>query len=173
MSNKDVVEGFFNALSRLDYTGMNSLYAPHIIYSDPLFGILEGSDVMDRWTMTCKNAKDATLHFYNITELDHEYLTCEWDIKYYSGSQATTINQHVKSYMRVANGKIIEHSDAYKLSQWIGKAFGLKGKLLGWTGYFQRKVKQLYAKRLHNFTNAQKVLSTEKKRVHVYDRADQ
>jgi hypothetical protein len=44
--------------------------------------------------------------------------------------------------MRIIDGKITEHSDAFRLSTWIGQALGWKGVLLGWTGLVKKRVQR-------------------------------
>jgi hypothetical protein len=57
--------------------------------------------------------------------------------------------------MRIKEGKIIEHSDAFKLSKWAAQALGLKGQLLGWTGFMKRKIQQNARKNLVAFMEKQ------------------
>ena len=49
------------------------------------------------------------------------------------------------------DGKIIEHSDAFRLSTWIGQALGWKGVLFGWTGFMKRAVQKNARKSLMKF----------------------
>jgi hypothetical protein len=42
--------------------------------------------------------------------------------------------------MKFADGKIIEHSDAFSLHKWSAQALGFSGWLLGWNKQFQRKI---------------------------------
>jgi hypothetical protein len=53
--------------------------------------------------------------------------------------------------MRIINGLISEHSDAFSMPAWCRQAFGMQGYLLGWSGYFQRQVKLKAGKQLLNF----------------------
>ena len=55
--------------------------------------------------------------------------------------------------MRFKDGLICEHSDAFPIYRWSRQAFGLTGLLLGWSGYFHKKL-QLKAKmNLQKFMN--------------------
>jgi hypothetical protein len=53
--------------------------------------------------------------------------------------------------MKLKDGKIIEHSDAFRLSIWIGQALGWKGKIFGWMGWMKRKVQKGARKNLIGF----------------------
>jgi hypothetical protein len=37
---------------------------------------------------------------------------------------------------------IIKHTDDFDIWNWSKQAFGFTGQLLGWTGFFQKKIQQ-------------------------------
>jgi hypothetical protein len=94
------------------------------------------------WEMLCKNAKDFSLTFSNIQSLDEEYTTCNWVATYTFSKTGNKVVNNIKAFMKLKDGKIIEHSDAFRLSTWIGQALGWKGKLFGWMGWMKRKVQK-------------------------------
>lgn len=70
----------------------------------------------------------------------------------YAASGIATI-EDTKAHMRFKDGLICEHSDAFPIYRWSRQAFGLTGLLLGWSGYFHKKL-QLKAKmNLQKFMN--------------------
>jgi ketosteroid isomerase-like protein len=140
MNNSQVVEKFYAAFQELDYEIMNECYSEDIIFSDPVFLTLKGDYVRGMWEMLCKNARDFSLIFSNIQLLDEEYATCNWTATYTFSATGKKVVNNVKAFMRIRDGRIIEHSDAFRLSTWISQALGWKGKLLGWTGFMKRAV---------------------------------
>lgn len=149
--NAELVSRFYSAFQKLDYQSMNDCYAEDIIFSDPAFGMLQGKEVFSMWEMLCKRAKDFTLTFSDIELLDDEYATCKWTASYiFSGTGRRVVN-NIKAYMRIKDGRIIEHSDAFKLSKWASQALGWKGALFGWMGWFKRKVQKNARKGLEKF----------------------
>jgi hypothetical protein len=44
----------------------------------------------------------------------------------------------IKANMRFADGKIIEHSDAFSVHKWSMQAFGLTGTILGCNSFFSK-----------------------------------
>lgn len=140
MSNQQVIERFYTAFSKLDYKTMNDCYSEEIIFSDPVFLTLKDDYVRGMWEMLCKNAKDFSLSFSNIQLLDEEYATCEWIAAYTFSATGNKVVNNIKAFMRLKDGKIIEHSDAFRLSTWIGQALGWKGVLFGWTGFMKKAV---------------------------------
>lgn len=152
--NKQVIENFYTAFQQLDYTAMNSCYSDDIVFSDPAFGFLRGEEVKYMWEMLCKNAKDFSLTFSNIQLLDDEYATCNWVATYTFSKTGRKVVNHIKAFMKLKDGKIIEHSDAFKLSKWAAQALGFKGELLGWTGFMKRKIQKNARMNLIKFIEA-------------------
>lgn len=150
-TNVQVITKFYTAFQELDYKTMNSCYSDDIVFNDPAFGLLRGDEAKAMWEMLCKNAKDFSLSFSNIQELDDEYATCNWVATYTFSKTGRKVKNEIRAYMKLKEGKIIEHSDAFKLSKWASQALGFKGVLLGWTGFMKRKIQQNARKSLIAF----------------------
>lgn len=151
MNQEEIITRFYTAFQKLDAAAMNSCYSEDIVFSDPVFGILKSEEVRAMWTMLCQNAKDFSLSFSNIQLLDDEYATCNWTATYTFSKTGRRVVNHIKAYMRIVDGKITEHSDAFKISKWAAQALGLKGALLGWTGWMHRKIQKNARTSLNNF----------------------
>lgn len=150
-TNTEVITRFYTAFQKLDYETMNSYYSDDIVFNDPAFGLLRGDEVKYMWEMLCKNAKDFSLTFSNIELLDEEYATCNWVATYTFSKTGNKVVNYIKAYMLLKDGKIIEHSDAFKISKWAAQALGWKGVLLGWSGYMKKKLQQNARKTLIKF----------------------
>ena len=153
-TNEEIIRRFYSAFQKLDYETMNDCYSNDIIFSDPVFGLLKGDEVRSMWEMLCKNAKDFSLTFSNIQAVDEEYYTCNWTAIYTFSKTGKKVVNNIKAFMRLRAGKIIEHSDGFRLSKWIGQALGWKGVLLGWTGFMKRAVQKNARKNLEKFIEA-------------------
>lgn len=149
--NQQIIEKFYSSFQQLDAAGMNSCYSDDIIFSDPVFMILKGEEVKSMWAMLCKNAKDFSLTFSDIELLDEEYATCKWKASYTFSATGRKVTNNIKAYMRFKEGKIIEHSDAFRLSTWLAQALGWKGVWFGWTGFMKRAVQKNARKNLEKF----------------------
>lgn len=154
--NSDVISKFYTAFQQLDHQTMNSCYSDDIVFNDPAFGLLRGDEANYMWEMLCKNAKDFSLTFTNIQLVDEEYATCNWVATYTFSKTGRKVINYIKAYMKLKDGKIIEHSDAFKLSNWAAQALGFKGVLFGWTGFMKRKIQQNARKSLIAFIERQK-----------------
>ena len=151
MNNKELIERFYNAFQKLDYKTMQDCYSNGIVFSDPVFGLLQGDEVKAMWEMLCKNAKGFTLTYSDIQSVDEEYATCNWTATYTFSKTGRKVVNHIKAFMRLKDGKIIEHSDGFRLSTWIAQAFGWKGIMFGWMGWMKRKVQKTARRNLNSF----------------------
>lgn len=153
LSNKNLVETFFQSMGRGDFRTLNACYSHDIIYSDPIFGLLKGDDVRMMWQMLLEGAKDISVKILEIEDVDEEYITCRYSISYFFEPTGRTISNLPKAFMRIKDEKIIEHSDGYRLSTFIANAYGLKGQVLGWSGFMKKSVQRRYSNLLTQFIN--------------------
>ena len=153
-TNEEVISRFYSAFQKLDYKTMNDCYSEDIVFNDPVFGLLRGEEATCMWEMLCKNAKDFSLSFSNIQLLDEEYATCNWVATYTFSKTGRRVVNHIKAFMRLKDGKITEHSDAFKISKWASQALGWKGELFGWMGWMKRKVQRSARANLIKFIEA-------------------
>lgn len=150
-NNLEIIERFYTAFQQLDYKTMQDCYSDDVIFNDPVFGLLNADDAKAMWEMLCKNAKDFSLTYSDIQLLDEEYATCKWTATYTFSKTGRKVVNNIKAHMRIQNGKIIEHSDAFRLSTWISQALGWKGVMFGWTGFMKRAVQKNARKNLERF----------------------
>lgn len=148
--NEQIIQRFYTCFAQLDWQGMTALYSDDIVFSDPAFGVLQGAEAKAMWEMLCKRAKDFSLSFGEV-EADGEYGTCRWVASYTFSATGRKVTNHIKAHVRLANGKIIEHSDEFSLYKWMKMALGWRGALLGWSGFMQRKVQTTAREGLRKF----------------------
>jgi ketosteroid isomerase-like protein len=139
-ANEKLMKDFYTALDKRDWQAMADCYSPDVIFNDPAFGVLQNGDPQRMWEMLCRQAKDLRVEVSNIHS-DEEYGTCNWVAQYHFSATGRRVENHIKAYMRFADGKIIEHTDEFNLYKWSGMALGLPGWLLGWSGFMQRKIR--------------------------------
>jgi hypothetical protein len=156
MDNKELIEKFYSAFQRLDYTTMQSCYAEKIIFNDPVFGILQNGEPQAMWEMLCKRAQNFSLSFNNIELVDEEYATCNWSATYLFGPKKRKVINHIKAYMRIKDGLVIEHTDHFNLYKWGKQSLGFPGILFGWTSWMQNKIKKQALGSLQKFIKENK-----------------
>ena len=150
-TNEQLITTFYESFQKLDAKGMIACYTDDIVFYDPVFELLEGDQVSAMWKMLCKQAKDFSITFGNIRALDDEYYTCDWTASYTFSKTGRRVINNVKAHMKIANGRIIEHSDGFSVHKWSTQALGFSGWLLGWNKFFQRKIKNSARKGLLRF----------------------
>ncbi|MEP6676251.1 MAG: nuclear transport factor 2 family protein, partial [Ferruginibacter sp.] len=150
-TNEEIINKFYTAFAKLDYQTMNSCYTDDIVFSDPVFGLLQGDEVRCMWEMLAKNAKDFSLTYGNIIHLDEEYSTCDWVATYTFSKTGRKVVNKIRANMKFDNGLIMEHSDAFSLHRWSVQALGFSGWLLGWNRFFQNKIKNQARRNLLKF----------------------
>ena len=149
--NEKLINHFYQSFSERDYQSMQDCYAGHATFSDEVFQNLDSAQVKAMWEMLCRNAKDFSLIYSDIEVLDDEYATCRWIATYTFSRTGKKVANHVKAFMKIKDGKIIEHSDAFRLSTWIAQAFGWKGIMFGWMNFMKRAVQKQARKNLDAF----------------------
>ena len=149
--HEQVITRFYTAFSQLDYKTMQDCYSKDAVFNDPVFGLLQGAELMAMWEMLCKNAQKFSLRFSNIQSQDQEYATCEWVADYHFSKTGRQVINRVKAHMRIQNGLITEHSDLFDLWKWSRQALGIPGWLLGWSNFIQGKIHRNAKKSLERF----------------------
>jgi ketosteroid isomerase-like protein len=152
MNNDErIIERFYIAFKKLDASAMNACYISDIAFYDPMFELLKGDEARAMWEMLCRNAKDFSLEFDSIKDLGEGYYSCNWVAHYTFSKTGRKVVNNCKAYMRIENGLITEHSDAWSLQKWSTQAIGVMGMLFGWAGFFRRKLKNNAKKSLMEF----------------------
>jgi ketosteroid isomerase-like protein len=152
MNNDErLIEKFFTAFQKLDYTTMNACYSDDVAFYDPMFELLRGNEAKSMWEMLCKGSKNFSLTFDSIKNLEDGYYTCNWCATYNFSKTGRRVVNQIKAHMKIENGFITEHSDAWSIHKWSTQALGLSGKLLGWAGFFRRRLKNTAKRNLLNF----------------------
>ncbi len=149
--NERLVSRFYSALAKLDANTLNACYSSNIVFYDPMFELLKGNEVTAMWQMLCKNAKNFSLLYDSIADAGEGYYNCNWKASYTFSKTGRAVVNNGKAYMKIENGFITEHSDAWSLHTWSAQALGIMGKLFGWNNYFRRKLKNSAKRRLMDY----------------------
>lgn len=129
---------------------MISCYHAEVCFYDPVFENLTGKEAGAMWTMLCRNARDFSLS-YGKVEAGDEYGSCEWTAHYTFSATGRKVTNQVKAHFKFHEGLIIEHMDDFDLWKWSRQALGVKGLLLGWSGFVINKVRKRAKANLKRF----------------------
>lgn len=146
-SNQELISTFYKAFQNKDYTVMQECYAADAIFNDEVFKNLDAAQVKAMWEMLIKRGKDLQLEFKNIAADDISG-SAEWTATYTFSQTKRKVVNRIKANFIFENGKIIKHTDHFDFYKWTKQALGLKGFLLGWTGFLRNKVRQTAMKNL-------------------------
>jgi ketosteroid isomerase-like protein len=139
--NQQLITVFYSALNKADYKTMQACYHDNAIFFDPVFEDLNAVEVRDMWEMLCKNARDFSVEFSEITA-DGNYGTCKWVAHYTFSQTGKKVTNIIKAHFKFQDGKITEHTDSFDLWKWSRQALGLPGWLLGWNDVLQKKIRK-------------------------------
>ena len=145
-----VATRFYERFQARDGDGMAALYSDDATFSDPAFPDLRGAEVGRMWKMLTRRGRDLELTF-EPPVAEGPWQRVAWTAKYTFSATGKHVTNHVVGRLRVEGGRIVEHRDTFDFGAWAGQAFGLVGKLLGGTGFFQKFVQGKAAKGLAEF----------------------
>jgi len=150
IQSEQVIKDFYTAFQLKDWKGMQACYHDKIEFSDPVFQNLKGGEVKAMWHMLALAAKDIIIVFKNI-EGGAKTGSCDWDALYSFSRTGRKVHNIIHASFEFRDGRIIKHTDSFDLWKWAGMAFGMSGKLLGWTPFFQSKVRVTARQNLDKF----------------------
>ena len=139
---QSTIKTFYDAFSNLDAEVMNSCYHNDIVFKDPAFGVLEGDRAKAMWQMLCESqkGKDFKIVFSDI-EANEKEGTAYWEAFYTFSKTGRKVHNKIDAKFEFKDGQIIKHTDNFNLHKWASQAMGLKGLIIGRTGYFSSKLK--------------------------------
>lgn len=151
ITSEDTILKFYTAFSNGDYAEMCACYHSNARFSDPIFGLLKGDDVCKMWKMLLeKNKGNIKIDFSEI-KADQYTGSARWKATYnFSKTNRTVINS-VYAHFQFQDGLILKHTDDFDIWKWSSQAFGLKGLLLGWTGFMQKAIQNQALLSLKNY----------------------
>lgn len=151
--NAQLIQRFYQAFQQLDAETMAACYADDVRFSDPAFTNLQGQEAADMWRMLTSRAQNFSLVFDGI-EADDTQGKAHWVATYLFSQTGNTVVNDIQARFTFKDGKIVTHTDSFDLWKWSGQALGFKGKLLGWTPFVHKAIRQQAAKGLAQFRAA-------------------
>ncbi|MCD0469736.1 nuclear transport factor 2 family protein [Flavobacterium sp. JAS] len=150
-ANEALITKFYTAFAYADAKTMCECYHPKIHFIDPAFGLLKEEQVSKMWEMLILKSKgNIKIEFSNVKADDFSG-SANWVATYnFSKTNRKVINR-IAAEFAFQDGLIIKHTDNFDVWKWSKQAFGPTGYLLGWTGFFQKKVQQQALSSLKKF----------------------
>ena len=138
--NEALITKFYTAFANADVKTMSECYHPKIHFIDPAFGLLKEDQVSKMWEMLILKSKGNIKIEFSAVKADDFTGSAIWKATYnFSKTNRKVINT-IAAEFAFQDGLIIKHTDNFDVWKWSKQAFGPMGYLLGWTGFFQKKI---------------------------------
>jgi ketosteroid isomerase-like protein len=148
-AHPELIEQFYTAFQKKDYTAMNACYHPDIHFRDPVFLDLYGQETRAMWHMLCERGKDLRIEYSSI-KAGESAVSAHWEA-WYTFSTGRKVHNIIDATFEFQDGKIIRHEDVFDLWRWSRQALGPMGVFLGWSPIVRSKVRQTARKSLDAF----------------------
>lgn len=140
--NEQLISKFYTAFANSDTKTMCECYHPDIHFVDPAFGLLKGNDARQMWKMVIEKSKGNMKIEFSDIKADEYMGSANWVATYnFSKSNRKVVNR-IDALFQFKDGLIIKHTDDFSIWEWSKQALGLKGLLLGWTGFMEKKIQE-------------------------------
>jgi ketosteroid isomerase-like protein len=140
MAAASVVERFYEAFARKDAAGMAACYHPEATFEDPAFGPLDREGACAMWAMLLSRSADLHVTHQVLSSTDTTVLA-SWEARYTFTRTGRPVLNRIEARFTLEDGLIRTHLDQFSFGAWARQAFGITGLLLGWTPWFQAKVR--------------------------------
>ena len=141
-ANEATIAKFYTAFANADAVKMSECYHPKVQFRDPAFGLLKEEQVSKMWKMLLEKSKGNIKIEFSDIKADDFVGSAYWIATYnFSKTNRKVVNRIYAEFV-FQEGLIIKHTDNFDIWKWSKQAFGPMGYLLGWTGFFQKKVQK-------------------------------
>ena len=155
-ANRDTINHFYAAFSRLDADAMAECYADNVQFRDEVFTLDGKREVMGMWRMLvsavqAKGREDWQLTWRDASAAGSEG-TAHWDAHYRFSATGRLVDNSIDARFAFdPAGRIVLHHDSFNFWRWSRQALGTPGLLLGWTPLLKGTVRRKADANLRNF----------------------
>jgi ketosteroid isomerase-like protein len=153
--NAELIRDFYTCFANRDARGMAACYHPSVKFSDEVFTELEGAKANAMWRMLCERGKDLKIEFRDI-EANDTTGSAHWEAWYTFSGTGRPVHNKIDAHFEFRGKKIFRHRDTFDFHAWASQAFGVTGRLLGWSSLFRKRVRAKAAKSLAAYMKARK-----------------
>lgn len=150
--NEELIAKFYTCFQQRDVAGIAACYHPEVVFSDPVFQTLKGERASAMWRMLVGRSKDIEVSFGEI-QADDQQGSAHWEATYTYSATGRKVHNVIDARFRFQEGRIFIHQDTFDLWKWAAQALGTSGRLLGWTPFMQRAIRQKAAQALDAYIN--------------------
>lgn len=147
--NARLIETFYSAFAKRDWSTMASCYHRDVHFSDEAFD-LHGAQASMMWRMLCTNGRDLELEYRDV-QADAETGSAHWDARYTFSATGRRVLNRIDARFEFRDELIVRHVDRFDFWTWSRQALGARGWLLGWSPMLRSKVREQAARSLAAF----------------------
>ena len=152
--NAQLIQQFYDCFQARDAAGMSACYHAKVVFSDPVFGRLQGPRAAAMWHLLCGRAQDLALTLSNV-QANSDTGSAHWEARYTFGQARRPIHNVIDAAFVFREGLILQHTDTFDLWRWSRMALGPAGLLLGWTPMLQASIRKSARRGLEAFMQKQ------------------
>lgn len=141
-ANENTIIKFYTAFTNADVAKMCECYHPNVQFRDPAFGLLKGNEVCQMWKMLIERSKGNLKIEFSEVEANEYLGSALWIASYRFSKTNRKVVNSIAAKFHFQDGLIIKHTDDFDIWKWSKQALGIKGLLLGWTGFMQKKIQE-------------------------------
>ena len=139
---ENTIHKFYTAFANSDATQMCECYHPNVQFRDPVFGLLKGKEVCQMWKMLIERSNGNLKIEFSEVEATEYLGSTRWIASYRFSKTNRKVVNSIAAKFHFQDGLIIKHTDDFDIWKWAKQALGIKGLLLGWTGFMQKKIQE-------------------------------
>jgi ketosteroid isomerase-like protein len=138
--NGELIRRFYGAFDRRDGAAMTAYYAPHVTFSDPVFGELRGPEIGAMWRMLTARSDDLRVELVEV-DTDEATASARWIARYTFPQTGRPVVNRVRSTFQLTEGLIEGQRDDFDFHRWARQALGPVGLCFGWTPMLRASVR--------------------------------
>lgn len=150
----ELIHRFYTAFASGDWQTMEKCYHSDATFSDEVFVGLKGKEVPAMWKMLIERSKGELEITYSHVQTTFgeppknqagdppQTGSADWVAVYIFSTTGRRVINRIHAEFEFKEGKIFRHTDRFNLHKWAGQAMGWKGKLLGGTSFFRKKLQK-------------------------------
>jgi ketosteroid isomerase-like protein len=139
--NEELITRFYTALQQKDFAAMGECYHPEATFKDEAFDLKTVEEIRGMWKMLCLRGKDMRVEFRDVIRIAGDGVKAHWDAWYSFSKTGRQVHNSIDSTFTFKDGLILQHRDRFPFYRWSRQALGTPAVLLGWTGFFHKKVR--------------------------------
>lgn len=138
-STSDLITQFYTAFQQRDFKTMGECYHPEATFKDEAFDLKTVAEIRSMWEMLCTRGKDMRIEFKDV-KAELQTGSAHWDAYYSFSKTGRKVHNSIDATFEFKDGLILNHRDHFNFYRWSKQALGTPAVLLGWTGFFRKKV---------------------------------